>query len=641
MKNSWNLLRSRRTILILATMLCANQFIFGREDIANSNRSNCQNLYEDLIRYNEHRKTIKPNTISLNQFFEILWKSKEMDCPQSEAFALESIGSHYFGISQLDKALNFLNLSQRKYAKLGASSAVVRINNKTGIIYTQMGLYSKALNCFLTAKSELQEKGLSKSPQMAELLTNLATLYEVRNDMNESLALLYKALWLFKKNGKIFSLSDVYNNLGMLYFNKLNEPKKALYFFEMAHKIKKKYFLANLAITTYNIGYLSMVQFQDYKKAQAYFQQTLNVGVMKKNQYYIGISKQGLGEIALAKHEYKKSEHYFLEAIEVEKKAKILAELNISYESLSRLYEKLLDYKKSLHFYKLNEQLRSQISSTAASKEFVRLKTKYSFLEKDKKIELLHRDKLISELKIKRERNYFYFGFSILFISLGSLWMWSRKENQRKRLSLEKRIAITGMKALNAQINSHFIANTLVSIKNFLFRKDTDKTFGLIDKFSLLMRNTLIFSRQELISLEEDIDVLRTYLDLERVNHSNKFDYEIIIGDSLSQGAIQIPPMLVQPFIENSIKHGIHSEEFGKITILYSLTDGSKLLIRIIDNGKGIELSKEMPLKLGEGTKIIMERLAIFNTDRLNHAKLAFSNASEKGTIVDLLIPIE
>jgi LytS/YehU family sensor histidine kinase len=289
----------------------------------------------------------------------------------------------------------------------------------------------------------------------------------------------------------------------------------------------------------------------------------------------------------------------------------------------------------------LNEQLRSQISSTAASKEFVRLKTKYSFLEKDKKIELLHRDKLISELKIKRERNYFYFGFSILFISLGSLWMWSRKENQRKRLSLEKRIAITGMKALNAQINSHFIANTLVSIKNFLFRKDTDKTFGLIDKFSLLMRNTLIFSRQELISLEEDIDVLRTYLDLERVNHSNKFDYEIITGDSLSPGAIQIPPMLVQPFIENSIKHGIHSEEFGKITILYSLTDGSKLLIRIIDNGKGIELSKEMPLKLGEGTKIIMERLAIFNTDRLNHAKLAFSNASEKGTIVDLLIPIE
>jgi LytS/YehU family sensor histidine kinase len=176
-------------------------------------------------------------------------------------------------------------------------------------------------------------------------------------------------------------------------------------------------------------------------------------------------------------------------------------------------------------------------------------------------------------------------------------------------------------------------------VKNFLNRKDTEKSIGIIDDFSLLMRNTLIYSREERISLEEDIQNLRTYLALEQVNHSNKFNYEIKLSNDISPETIQIPPMLVQPFIENAIKHGIHSKIDGKIFISYSIDTCSKLLIRITDNGNGIELNKDLPSKIGEGTKIILERLAIFNTDRIDTAVLSFSNASNGGTIVTILIP--
>jgi tetratricopeptide (TPR) repeat protein len=624
----------------LLTFIIIQLHLLAIEHDANYEFLKCSDLYENLRKYNEGRKRIGFD-YSKNHLSFLLTQCKELNCAYSEAYAYEAIGSYYFGKGNLIKSLSSLNISKQKFTSLKRDRELARVENKIAIIYTQMGFYNKALVSIMSAKERLKNKHLEKTRQMAEIYTNLATICIEKRDLSEAKYYLFLALNIFYSQGDIFAASDVHNNLGMLYFNRLNEPKKARYFFKKAFYIKKKYNLNSLAITSYNLGYLAMVNDNNYTLAEFYFNQARQIGQKKMDLYYLGISNQALGEIYFEKKDYPKANFFFCEAIKSERQANTLAELSISYESLSKLYEKLNNFKAALYFNKKSESLTNRVSSAEAMKEFVRLKTKYTFLEKDKKIQLLKRDSQIADLRIRRQQNYLLFSIILFLFLLSGTYFHIKGKHRRNELDLERRMALTGMKALSSQLNSHFIANTLVSVKNFLFRKDTEKTLHLIDKFSLLIRDTLVHSRQDIISLQEDMDMLRTYLDLEKVNHSEKFRYEILVSDHLNLATIQIPPMLIQPFIENAIKHGIHNTEDGKISINYLVNNKTELVIRIMDNGKGTEIVNELPRTIGEGTKIILERLTIFNRFRSNPAKLSFSIPPTGGTIVDLIIPLD
>lgn len=636
MIRTWNSILTKLYILIL---LIGYQYSFASE---RRDDNQCYLAAEHLKKLQVKRE----NGVELDELIfatqNLRYFSNGNSCKKTEAACLELIGSLNFDKGLIKEAIKYLLLAQQQFSKLNDTKDVSRLDNKLGVAYNFIGNQTAALKHLLHAEDALISLKLNNSIEIADVFSNISSVYEEQNQNTNVKKYLFKALKIYKKLGNQLSIADVYNNFGAFYFNKENDYELAKMYYLKSYFIKLK--LGNslpLAITTYNLGTLYAMNPKNIEQAIFFFEKTRKLSSDLNNDYYLGMSLQSIGDIYRLKKNYPLSEKYLLLAIDLQQNSGSLPELTACYSSLSKLYEAKGDYKSALNFHHLRDKLKDSSSNEQKTREFIALQKQFKSLKRDKQIQLLRRDKQIADLKIKRQRNYLIFSITLFFVLISTTYVYFRGKHKRRQLDLEKRIAITGMKALNAQINSHFIANTLVSIKNFLFRKDTDKTFTLIDKFSLLMRNTLIFSRQDLISLEEDVDILRTYLDLEKVNHSNKFDYEIIIGDALSPGAIQIPPLLVQPFIENSIKHGIHSEEHGKITILYSLTDNAKLLIRIIDNGKGIELSKELPLKLGEGTKIILERLAIFNTYRPYHAKLAFSNASEKGTIVDLIIPIE
>lgn len=610
------------------------------EHRTNYKSNNCIDLYDSLKKYNQERKKIGIE-YSQSLIRRLSQKCKELNCKYSEAFAYESMGSFYFGKGKLIQALNLLKMSKQKFIKLKRERELARVDNKLAIIYTQMGLYNKALISIMGAKKSLKNKHLENSKQMAELYTNLATIYIVKNDLSEARYYLSLALHIFKRNKDMSSTSDAYNNFGMIYFNNLNNAIKAKYYFKKAYYIKKKYNLMSLAITCNNLGVLAKEHEKNYRKAEFYFILTRKIGQKKNNLYYLGIANQALGEIYFEKKNFSNAKYFFLESIKNKQHAQNLAELNISYQNLSLVFEKLKNFKAALYYNKLSAELTNRISSSETMKEFARLKTKYSIMEKDKKIQLLKRDTQIADLRIRRQQNYLIFSIILsIFLLLGT-YVYIKGKHRRNEIDLERRISLTGMKALSSQLNSHFIANTLVSVKNFLFRKDTEKTLDLIDKFSLLIRDTLVYSRQDIISLKEDMEMLCTYLDLEKVNHSEKFQYEIIMSEHLNLASIQIPPMLIQPFIENAIKHGIHNKENGKISIHYILNKKTELVIRIIDNGKGAEIANELPKRIGEGTKIILERLAIFNRFKPNPAKLSFSKPTTGGTIVDLIIPLD
>ena len=209
--------------------------------------------------------------------------------------------------------------------------------------------------------------------------------------------------------------------------------------------------------------------------------------------------------------------------------------------------------------------------------------------------------------------NLLYMGFgseTILF----SLALGDRLNNLQK----EKEKA-QGMeqKMLRAQMNPHFIFNSLTAIQNYMYQNNTIEAGRFLAKFSQLMRAILEGSRQEFILLEKEVTLLKNYLTLQQLRFENKFDFQVAVTKELDTEEIAIPPMFAQPFIENAIEHGLTDlAEKGEIKIKFDLQE-DYVLLSIQDNGIGIEKStqvKKLNPKKPESlaTKITQERIEIF-----------------------------
>lgn len=177
----------------------------------------------------------------------------------------------------------------------------------------------------------------------------------------------------------------------------------------------------------------------------------------------------------------------------------------------------------------------------------------------------------------------------------------------------------TELRALRSQMNPHFIFNCLNSIKSLTLKNETEKASLYITKFSRLMRQVLENSRSEWISLYQELDTLKLYMDLEKLRFQNKFNYQLIVSPELSVHSIQVPPMLIQPYVENAIWHGLmHKEGSGEVQVLLTENEGKQLIIRIIDDGIGRKrsanlYSKSATEKKSFGMQITSERMEILN----------------------------
>ena len=191
-----------------------------------------------------------------------------------------------------------------------------------------------------------------------------------------------------------------------------------------------------------------------------------------------------------------------------------------------------------------------------------------------------------------------------------------RLEGERAKASLRQRAKELEIQALRSQMNPHFIFNCLNAINYFILNHETEAASDYLTKFSRLMRMIMNHSRHSLITLAEELEVLQLYLDMERLRFKDAFDYEFILDEELDAEDISIPPLLLQPFIENAIWHGLmHKEERGMLTI--ALTAGNDILTCIIrDNGVGRQRAAFLKSKSAEkhksmGLQITAERMAL------------------------------
>ncbi|MEZ4828046.1 MAG: two-component regulator propeller domain-containing protein [Bacteroidia bacterium] len=252
---------------------------------------------------------------------------------------------------------------------------------------------------------------------------------------------------------------------------------------------------------------------------------------------------------------------------------------------------------------------------------------------------------------------WFILLMSLLGISIatGVYWVfWSRRKQQIE----EQKIRDTAEKlqlehqALYAMMNPHFTFNALQSIQYFIHKQDKIAANKFLSSFAKLIRKNLESTKSDFISLGEEIERLKLYLSLEKMRFPEKFDYVVNVEPGIELSETQIPPMLLQPFVENSIKHGIMPlDANGLIEVNLSRKDEDYLMITISDNGIGIEASRKQRADrpndhVSKGMQITLDRLALFA--RMTRKKYALDiheivdpEGNIKGTMVEMLLPVK
>jgi LytS/YehU family sensor histidine kinase len=227
-------------------------------------------------------------------------------------------------------------------------------------------------------------------------------------------------------------------------------------------------------------------------------------------------------------------------------------------------------------------------------------------------------------------------------------WKLKELKSENKHIELQKQSAELEMQALRAQMNPHFIFNCLSSINRFILKNEGKTASNYLTRFSRLMRMVLMNSQKSLISLDDELQMLEIYLEMERLRFKDSFDYAITFLNVVESDNIFIPPLLLQPFCENAIWHGLMNKEGqGRLDIELSMEDNILNCV-IRDNGVGREKAEELKSKTAEkeksmGLKITTERLALLNKEKGIHTyydieDLKDENGNATGTKVILRI---
>ena len=324
-------------------------------------------------------------------------------------------------------------------------------------------------------------------------------------------------------------------------------------------------------------------------------------------------------------------------------------------KTLSEAYLKTGNEQKALQTYeqyvellnKLYQQKEEEFSSISnLNKQVSESQWRIDFLEKNKEIYdaellVLAKDQKLQEenMKFQRWSIITLIAIAILLIVLLIVGLKRYKLQQKHNLFLD-------LKSLRTQMNPHFIFNALNSVNGFIARNDELNANKYLVRFSKLMRSILDNSESDFIPLSNEISLLELYLQLEHSRFADKFNYDFKVDENIDIKNYQIPPMLIQPYIENAIWHGLRYKESGGLLSVSIAKEKDNLAITIQDNGigrtKSQELKSENQKKMkSRGIKNTQKRLEILEKIYKKQIHLSIKDVQEngEGTLVEIIIP--
>jgi LytS/YehU family sensor histidine kinase len=316
------------------------------------------------------------------------------------------------------------------------------------------------------------------------------------------------------------------------------------------------------------------------------------------------------------------------------------------YYRLYLEYKNTGDNKKALEYLKLYELMGDSLELEHRNQQLEEIHSRYENDQKQQAVQKLVQENRLKELMISRNRYIIsgIAGLSILLVLVVALVIrQNRLKADQYAFSLEQNL-------LRSQMNPHFIFNALTNIQSFILRKETDLSLKYLGSFSDLIKNILESSGRKFVPLQKELSVISNYFKLQQLRFGDKLEFDIKVDEGLDPYTKELPPMMVQPLIENAIEHGIQPKAGeGHVYVRFILRDEG-LMVEVEDNGVGRHYMKEQNINknshhAGLALVILKERLESMNKgrskkNRMEIVDLFDGEAKPAGTLVRLEITI-
>jgi tetratricopeptide (TPR) repeat protein len=558
---------------------------------------------------------------------------------------LNLLTAHYsFTIGDFLKASDDATRAMQQAKDEGNENVLARTYVFLGRYYLRTGFFSESLDYFTNSID------IAKKNNIRGILPNgyagQADVYRVIKDYkNYKLALDNLIKESVKEGNTDAEIRGLYY-LG----TQLADPEKK---FKPADSILKMCYekalinrdTIHLSSSLANLGWVFYLQ-QMYDSSLVYYNKSLKFSIPGRlhstaaNAYgNIGTINRDLGNTTESLKNYK-------ESIGQAKQVNDWYSLQWVYADMSKMYLQKKDTSRAYLYYVQFKRFNDSLIYSTNAQGTTDATLRYETDTHRKEVELL-------SLRIKNQRLmlYGFFGLILLTILISLLLYRGSRLKARRRISeMNQKISEITQANLRQQMNPHFIFNTLNSIQYYMYQHDKLATNNYLTKFSSLMRKVLENSQHTSIPLNDELDALTLYLELERIRFKDKFDFKINVDEEIDVLLFKVPTMLIQPYVENSICHGlIPAERNGFIEIDLKL-EKDYISCSIEDNGIGREASQKRKAKSENnhnslGTQIVSSRLdlvnALYGTSlKIIYTDLKNDKGEPEGTRVEIHIPI-
>jgi len=550
----------------------------------------------------------------------------------------KALGLAYTEAMKVDLAKTAYDEAMRIAKQTNNVEEIIAINNKLGYLYGKANDLEKSAFYYLNTAKEFEK--LKDYRNLALTYKNVVVIFTLQEQFDKIMFYTNKALalipYLNEKDDADIRV-DVYSSAAQHYFL-IGDKKpdsllisKAILYADTCLSIGKKYNINDGMADAYYILSYGYSNKKDYANTLLYAKKALSYkgSIPDRTVFniYSSITKTYLemGDDKLTT--------LYLDSCKLQPASKELDAPTIIYEIEHILYKRTGKYKEALIALENLMKFKQEILNKDRNQTINDLEVKYQTELKEAKISELNQQKEIDGLRLK---SLIGIVVAIVFVLIAVVFFYRQSviKNKLQKMETEQRLN-------RARMNPHFFFNVLASIQTMILEEqDAGRTAIMISKFSKIMRQALESTYNELECIEEEKEFISNYLDIQKMRFDNKFKYEIEIANKINTNTLQVPSMLIQPFIENSIEHGFKDlPHEGLLTIKFEL-ENNQLKVSCSDNGKGFRTSEKHKGYPSRATQIIKDRLALLNEQYKSNSHFDINTNENIGTSVVIYLPM-
>jgi tetratricopeptide (TPR) repeat protein len=555
--------------------------------------------------------------------------------------------NHYF------KALEYYEKASVLFIHVGDKDRELGCYSNMADVYVKQKNYGNALKFYGQALQLSRQIGNTRN--VAYFYWQFGSIYILLGNFNNALKYEQQSIKLFQKLKDYEDMAPNVSSLGSLYLqrgNYLQAIKQNENALKILNEIKGSSTLRMQTDFYYNIGKTYL------KWAESDTNRIHRSIVLNRKTRYLQLASQNLQKAIYIS----KSVNYQEAAIESLKALSDAEALQGNLVKALETYKEYVIYKdSSYNSEKAKEYIRHELAF-----EYTKKRDSLNYADKLQKKEI-EEAKALTANKLKQQLlyaivvivfllfivSYFVFRNRIQTIRFKSQLAREKAEIELKQVLFENKLNDLTLASLKSQMKPHFIFNCLNSIKFYIEKNETEAASLYITKFSKLIRNILDSARSEKVTLAAEIELIELYLEMESMRLKEKLQYKFEIAENIDVDFIEVPPLLIQPYVENAIWHGLmHKEQGGVIKVSIEMSPDEKyLIVGITDNGIGREKAAELKRKntfqhTSYGNKLNNERIEMFNAKYKTNTEVVITdlrdaNNKPSGTSVTIKLLIQ